>query len=112
MRVPPSAPTAAGPGGRGRSRRKPHLYGKPTRQNVLFCAVATDRQLTVEAVPNGGYTRVSRTEGLLRSVIGAVVQGSRRRENPSSGCGHGFLGLSPEAVQFFKGLQADNTKAY
>jgi hypothetical protein len=45
------------PGGRGRSRRKSHLHGKPTRQNVLFCAVATDRQLTVEAVPNGGSAR-------------------------------------------------------
>jgi hypothetical protein len=30
----------------------------------------------------GGYTRVRRTEGLLRSVIGAVVQDTRRRENP------------------------------
>jgi hypothetical protein len=30
----------------------------------------------------GGYTGVRRTEGLLRSVIGAVVQGTRRRENP------------------------------
>ena len=42
----------------GRSRRKPHLYGKPTRQNGLFSAVATDRRLTVEAVPNGGSARV------------------------------------------------------
>ena len=33
--------------------------------------------------PIGGYTRVRRTEGLLRSVIGAVVQGTRARENPS-----------------------------
>jgi hypothetical protein len=46
-----------GPGGRGRSRRKPHLLRQPTRQNVLLCAVATDRQLTVKAVPNGGYSR-------------------------------------------------------
>jgi hypothetical protein len=30
-----------------------------------------------------GYTRVRRTEGLLRSVIGAVVQDTRRRENRS-----------------------------
>jgi hypothetical protein len=34
------------------------------------------------ASDNGGYTRDRRTEGLLRSVIGAVVQGARRRENP------------------------------
>ena len=27
----------------------------PMRQNVLFCAFAMDRQLTVEAAPNGGY---------------------------------------------------------
>jgi len=47
---------------------------------------------------------------LLRSVIGPVVQGTRRRENPSSGWGHGFLGRSPEAVQFFKGRQADSTQ--
>src|ERR1051326_7599671 len=60
---------------------------------------------------NGGYTRVRRPEGLLRIVIGAVVQGTRRRENSSLGCGRGFLGLVPEAVQFFKGLQADHTKA-
>ena len=60
---------------------------------------------------NGGYTRVRRPEGLLRIVIGAVVQGTRRRENPFLGCGHGFLGLVPEAVQFFTGPQADNTKA-
>jgi len=32
---------------------------------------------------SGGYTRVRRTEGLLRSIIGAVVHGTRRRENPS-----------------------------
>jgi hypothetical protein len=49
---------------------------------------------------------------LLRSVIGAVVQGTRRRENPSLGCGHRFSGWSPEAVQFFKSLQGDSTKAY
>jgi hypothetical protein len=47
---------------------------------------------------------------LLRSVIGPVVQGTRRRENPSSGWGHGFLGRSPEAVQFFKGRQPDSTQ--
>ena len=41
-----------------------------------------------------------------------VVRGTRRRENPSLGCGHGFSGWSPEAVQLFKGLQADNAKAY
>jgi hypothetical protein len=63
-----------------------------------------------ENAHNGGYTRVRRTEGLLRSVIGPVVQSARRRENPSSGWGHGFLGRSPEAVQFFKGRQADSTQ--
>ena len=57
----------------------------------------------------GCYTRVRRTEGLLRSVIGAVVQGTRRRENPFLGCDPGLSGWSPEAVQFFKRLQADNT---
>ena len=64
------------------------------------------------ATQNGGYTRVRRTEGLLLSVIGAVVQGTGRRENPSLGCGHRFLGLVPEAVQFFSVLPPDNTKAY
>ena len=49
---------------------------------------------------------------MLLSVIGAVVQGTGRRENPSLGCGHRFLGLVPEAVQFFQGLPPDNTKAY
>ena len=49
---------------------------------------------------------------MLRSVIGAVVQGTRRRENASLGCGHRFSGWSPEAVQFFKSLQGDSTKAY
>jgi hypothetical protein len=53
------------------------------------------------AAPNGGYTRVRRTECLLRRVIGAAVQGTRRRENPSLGCVHGLLGRAPEAVQFF-----------
>jgi hypothetical protein len=60
---------------------------------------------------NGGYTRVRRTEGLLRSVIGAVVQGTRRRENPSLGCGHGFLGLVPGSGAVLQELQADNTEA-
>jgi hypothetical protein len=58
----------------------------------------------------GGYTRVRRTEGLSRSAIGAVVQGTRRRETPQ-GCAHGFSGWSPEALEYFKGLQADSTKA-
>ena len=38
---------------------------------------------TATVVQIGGYTRFRRTEGLLRSVTGAVVQGARRRENPS-----------------------------
>jgi hypothetical protein len=60
----------------------------------------------------GGYTRVRRSEGLSGSVIGAVVQGTRRREKPFLGMRPWvFSGWSPEAVQFFKGLQADNTKA-
>jgi hypothetical protein len=54
--------------------------------------------INLRSTANGGYTRVRRTEGLLRSVIGAVVQGTRRCENPSLG-GHWLLGL----VQFFKG---------
>jgi hypothetical protein len=49
---------------------------------------------------------------LLRSVIGAVVQGARRRENPSLGCGHRFLGLAPGGGAVIQGLQADNTKTY
>jgi hypothetical protein len=66
-----------------------------------------------KSAPNGGYTRVRRTEGLLRSVIGAVVQGTRRRENPFPWMRPWvFSGWSPEAVQFFKGIQADSTKAY
>ncbi|SRR5260370_29248127 len=73
---------------------RPHSHGTPATLQI------------------GGYTRVRRTEGLLRSVIGAVVQGTRGRENPSLRCGHGFSGWSPEAVQFFKGRQAENTKAY
>jgi hypothetical protein len=48
----------------------------------------------------------------MRSVIGAVVQGTRRRENPPQDVAIGFSGWSPEAVQFFKGLPADNTKAW
>jgi hypothetical protein len=31
----------------------------PMRQNALSCAFATDRQLTVEAAPNGGYLKSS-----------------------------------------------------
>jgi hypothetical protein len=59
----------------------------------------------------GGYTRVRRTEGLSRSTIGAVVQGTRRHETPPQDVPMGFSGWSPEAVQFSKGLQADSTKA-
>ena len=60
-----------------------------------------DSTASTVAAHTGGYTRVKRTECLLRSVIGAVVQGTRRRENPSLGCGRGLLGRAPEAVQFF-----------
>ena len=49
---------------------------------------------------------------MLRSVIGAVVQGTRCREDSFLGGGHGFSGWPPEAVQFSGGLQADNTRAY
>jgi len=49
---------------------------------------------------------------LLRSVISAVVQGTRRRENPFLRCGRGFLGLVPGNGVVLQGLQADNTKAY
>jgi hypothetical protein len=79
-------------------------------QVTRFGATLKASQPTEASDQIGGHTRVRRTEG-LRRVIGAVVQGARRRENPSLGCGHGFLGLVPEAVQFFEGLQADHTKA-
>ena len=45
-----------------------------------------------------GYTRVRRSEDLLRNVIGALVQGTRRHENPFVRCGRGFSGWFPEAV--------------
>ena len=35
----------------------------PMRLNVLFCAIAMDRQLTVEAAPNGGSARVPQEQG-------------------------------------------------
>jgi hypothetical protein len=46
------------------------------------------------AIQNGGYTRVRRAEGLLRSVIGAVVQGTRRRENTVRIAAIGFSGVA------------------
>ncbi len=66
------------------------------------CIVGTPEPASA-AVQNGGYTRVRRTEGLLRSIIGAVVHGTRRRENPSLGCGHGFLGLVPGSGAVLQG---------
>jgi hypothetical protein len=39
-----------------------------------------------------------------------MVPGTRRRQTPPSDVAMGFSGWSPEAVQFFRGLQAD-TKA-
>jgi hypothetical protein len=83
------------------SRLRDHSMSR----SLLVCSAQVE-------TPNGGYTRVRRTEGLLRSVIGAVVQGTRRRENPPWDVAMGFSGWSPEAVQFFKGLQADKTKAH
>jgi hypothetical protein len=57
--------------------------GSTHLQITQICVpLLTSNQLIV-GVPNGGYTRVRRTEGLLRSIIGAVVHGTRRRENPS-----------------------------
>jgi hypothetical protein len=47
----------------------------------------------------------------MRSVIGAVVQGTGRRETPPEDVAIGFSGWSPEAVQFFSGLPADDTEA-
>jgi hypothetical protein len=49
----------------------------------LFCAAEIVSVDASARGQNGGYTRVRRTEGLLRSIIGAVVHGTRRRENPS-----------------------------
>ena len=60
--------------------------------------------------PNGGYTCVRRTEGLLRSVIGAVVQVPDAARTPPWDVAAGFSGWSPEPLQFFKGLQADNAQ--
>jgi hypothetical protein len=73
---------------------------------------AAARRPSEAGVQIGGYTRVRRAEGLLRSVIGAVVQGTRRRENPSLECGHRFLGLVRESGAVLQGPSADNTKAY
>jgi hypothetical protein len=70
-------------------------------QNFQICTVLVLIGTEQASAQIGGYTRVRRTECLLRSVIGAAVQGTRRRENPSLGCGHGLLGRAPETVQFF-----------
>ena len=40
----------------------------PARQNIMFCAIATDRQWTVEAAPNGGTVCLAQFPGLSRSV--------------------------------------------
>ena len=47
----------------------------------------------------------------MRSVIGAVVQSTVAARPLLKDVAIGFSGLSPKAVQFFKGLPADNTKA-
>jgi len=48
-----------------------------------ICALTTPENRRSRADQIGGYTRVRRTEGLMRSVIGAVVRGTGRCETPS-----------------------------
>jgi hypothetical protein len=94
-------------------KRKSQLLGLDRRQRQIcpFCMAELMVATAATAAQIGGYTRVGRAEGLLRSVIGAVVQGTRRRENIVRIAAFGFSGWSPGAVQFFQGLQGDNTKA-
>jgi hypothetical protein len=67
--------------------------GSPRVQIDMFCAAPSAAAHTGACARNGGSARVRRIDGLLRSVIGALVQGTRRRENPFFRCGRGLLGL-------------------
>jgi hypothetical protein len=52
-------------------------------QNAQIWTASVVIGIEPKSAPIGGYMHVRRTEGLLRGVIGSVVQGTRPRDNPS-----------------------------
>src|SRR5215471_16087419 len=52
----------------------------PARQNIMFCAIATDRQWTVEAAPNGGTVR-----GRAKAQIALRDRLPRQPASPAGG---------------------------